>query len=186
MRRIVGVLICAAMVLTAASLIFAQTKTITGEKTTLTGIIEAIDTSTREVTVKGPKGNYVTVEVPEDVKKFSELKVGDTITATYFENIVLRLKKPGEKTVDTDQAAVTPAGSKKPGATAATQRTITATITEIDMNIPSITFTGPNNWKYSSKVMDKKALAQVKVGDKVDITWTEAVMVSVQAPGAKK
>ena len=52
--------------------------------------------------------------------------------------------------------------------------------------IPSITFTGPNNWKYSSKVADKQALATVKVGDKVDITWTEAVLISVQAPGAKK
>ena len=59
-----------------------------------------------------------------------------------------------------------------------TQRTITATITAIDQNVPSITFSGPNNWTYSSRVEDKKALAKVKVGDKVDITWTAAVLVS--------
>jgi hypothetical protein len=47
---------------------------------------------------------------------------------------------------------------------------------------PSITFTGPNGWKYTSKVQDKDALAKVKVGDKVEITWTEAVLVSVE-PG---
>jgi hypothetical protein len=50
------------------------------------------------------------------------------------------------------------------------------------MKIPSITFTGPNNWKYSSGVEDKNALAKVKVGDKVDIVWTEAVMISLEAP----
>ena len=51
------------------------------------------------------------------------------------------------------------------------------------MKVPSITFTGPNNWKYSSKVQDKEALSKVKVGDKVDIVWTEAVMISLEAAG---
>ena len=48
------------------------------------------------------------------------------------------------------------------------------------MDTPSITFTGPNGWKYSSKVQDKSALARVKVGDTVDIVWTEAVLVSLE------
>jgi len=46
--------------------------------------------------------------------------------------------------------------------------------------VPSITFTGPNGWKYSSRVEDKKALAKVKVGDRLDITWTEALILSVE------
>ena len=48
------------------------------------------------------------------------------------------------------------------------------------MAIPSVTFTGPNGWKYTSKVQDKEALGKVKVGDKVDIVWTEAVLVSIE------
>jgi hypothetical protein len=184
MRKLVGVLVCLAM-MSAAGLAFGQTKTVTGEKKTISGTVEAIQADTREVTVKGAKGNYVTFVAPPEAKKFAEMKVGDTITATYYDNIVLRVKQPGEKDVDTAKDAVTPSASKKPGATSASQRTITATITEIDPKIPSITFTGPNNWKYSSKVADKKALAQVKVGDKVDITWTEAVLISVQAPTKK-
>ncbi len=186
MRRTIGVLVCVAIVMTAAAVVFAQTKTITGEKQTVTGTIESIEASSRTMTVKGEDGNYVTFAVPDDVKRFSAMKVGDVITATYYENIVLRVKHPGEQDVDTDKAAVTPAGGVKPGATVASQRTITATITAIDPNIPSITFTGPNNWKYSSKVADKQALAKVKVGDKVDITWTEAVMISVKAPTPPK
>jgi hypothetical protein len=185
MRRMFGVLIGLALVFTAAGIVTAQTKTIPGEKQTVTATIEAIEASTRSMTIKGPEGNYITFTVPDEVKRFSEMKVGDTITATYYDNIVLRVKPQGEKAVDTDTAAITAAKGKVPGGTAATQRTITATITAIDMKIPSITFTGPNNWKYSSKVADKKALASVKVGDKVDITWTEAVMVSV-GPAVKK
>jgi hypothetical protein len=92
------------------------------------------------------------------------------------------VKAPGEKSVDTDTAALTQGAGAKAGGTAATQRTITATITHIDMKIPSITFAGPNNWKYSSRVEDKEMLAKVKEGDRVDITWTEAVLISLEAP----
>ena len=48
--------------------------------------------------------------------------------------------------------------------------------------MPSITFTGPNGWVYSSKVQDVPLLKTVKVGDMVNITWTEAVSISVTAP----
>ncbi len=51
--------------------------------------------------------------------------------------------------------------------------------------MPSITFSGPNGWTYSSRVEDKKALATVKVGDKVDITWTEALLLSLESPAKK-
>ena len=76
------------------------------------------------------------------------------------------MKLPGEKDVDTTTAGATPGAGAKPSGTMAEQRTITVTITEIDPKVPSITFKGPNNWTYSSRVEDKQALAKVKVGDK--------------------
>jgi hypothetical protein len=107
--------------------------------------------------------------------------VGDTVKARYYETVVFRLKEPGEKAVDSASAATTPTtGGSKPAGTMAGQRTITATITAIDQTVPSITFTGPNGWTYSTRVEDKKALAKVKVGDRVDITWTAAALVSFE------
>jgi hypothetical protein len=160
----------------------AQTKTLQGETKTVTATVEAIDAKTRTLTLKGPEGNYVDVEAGPDVTRFNEIKVGDKITARYYENVVLRVKQPGEKSVDSDADGVTRGAGARPGGTVAAQRTITATITAIDPAVPSITFTGPNNWKYSSRVADEKALAKVKVGDKVDITWTAALLVSLEAP----
>ena len=93
----------------------------------------------------------------------------------------LRKKPAGEPAVDSTTASETAGASAKPTGTAAHQRTITATIAEIDMKVPSVTFKGPNNWSYSSRVADKDALKQVKVGDRVDITWTEAITLSVTA-----
>ena len=179
MKRLsAGIISALLLLLPLAPAIRAQTKTLPGEMVTVTATVEAIQQSTRTVTLKGPKGVYHDVVVPDTVTRFSEIKVGDKITAKYYDNIVLRVKQPGETAVDSDSAALTKGGGTKPGATAATQRTITATITDIDRKTPSITFSGPNNWKYSSRVEDKKALATVKVGDKVDITWTSALLVS--------
>jgi hypothetical protein len=160
----------------------AQVKTLTGDMKVVTATIEAIEKASRSVTLKEENGEYHTLTVPPEVVKFDAMKVGDKITVRYYDNIVLRLKAPGEKAQDTDSAGVTGTSGAKPGATAATQRTITATITQLDSKIPSITFTGPNGWKYSSKVQDKEALKKVKVGDRVDITWTEAMLISVEEP----
>jgi hypothetical protein len=179
MKRLI---LAASLIATTAAFAAAQTKTLPGEMKTATATVEAIDHATREVTLKEQNGEYNVVKVPPDNKRFDTIKVGDKVTAKYYDHIVLRLKAPGEKDVDTDTAAVT-RGTTGAGGTAATQRTITATITNIDMKIPSITFTGPNNWKYSSKVEDKQALSKVKVGDKVDIVWTEAVIISLDSPG---
>jgi hypothetical protein len=155
----------------------AQSKTLTGETQTISATVEAINVTTRTLTMKGPKGNYMDIAVPETVKRFSEIKVGDTLTARYYENLVIRKKQPGEKDVDTSAEGVTPGGAAKPAGTAAKQRTITATITALDPKVPSITFSGPNKWTYSARIEDKKVLQQVKVGDKVDMTWTEALLL---------
>ena len=185
MKRLFATFAVLGVVLLLAAPAFAQTKTITGETITKTATIEAINYGTRELTIKGPEGKYVTFTAGPEVKRFDALKVGDTITAKYYENLVIRVKLPGEKDVDSATAGAAPAAGAKPGATVAEQRTITATITEIDSKVPSITFKGPNNWTYSSRVEDKKALAKVKVGDKVDLTWTQAVLIGVEAAPKK-
>lgn len=160
----------------------AQAKQVPGEMVTVSGTVEAIDHSKRVLTLKGEKGDFVTVDVPAEVKKFPEIKVGDSILVRYYDTVTVRLKKPGEAAVNTDTAALTPSEATKPGATAATQRTMTAVIAAIDPKVPSISFKGPDGWGYSRRVMDKDVLKQVKVGDRVDFTWTEAVMIEVTAP----
>jgi hypothetical protein len=179
MKRIVAMVIAVVVMLSVARFARAQSKTLTGNTKTVTATVEAIEAASRTLSLKQPDGTYIETVVPADVKRFSQIKVGDTITARYYENLVIRVKRPGEKDVDTGMKATTPAAGGAAAGTRAKQRTISATITAIDQAVPSITFTGPNGWKYSSRVEDTGALAGVKVGDKVDITWTEAMLVSL-------
>jgi hypothetical protein len=184
MNRVSVILLAGVLLLSMVSVLGAQSKTLTGETTVAKGTVEAIDHAKMVLTVKDSKGKYTTLDVPEGTQRFDQIKIGDSIALRYYENVVLRLKEPGEPAVDTASAAVTPVTGAKPAGTIGNQRTVTTTITEIDRKIPSITFVGPNGWKYSRRVSDKKSLEKVKVGDRVDITWTEAVLVDVQ-PGKK-
>jgi hypothetical protein len=168
-----------ALTLTAASSIAQGTKTIPGQTDTASATVEAIERASRQITLKNDDGKYEVLYVPSTVTRFDALKVGDTVKITYYENIILRTHTPGTKPIDTTDLGATPAAGAKPGGTAAYQRTITATITAIDQKAPSVSFSGPNGWSYTSRVEDKKALAQVRVGDQVDITWTAATLVSI-------
>jgi hypothetical protein len=180
MKRFVVGLVAVAGLVAMAHTVMAQSKTITSEMRTETGTIEAIEASTRTVTLKKADGTFVTTVAGPDITRFAELKLGDTVNVRYYDNVVIRVKQPGEPEVISGAKGTTGSEQVLPGGTRAKQLTITATITAIDPNTPSITFTGPNGYKYSSKVQDTEALAKVKVGDKVDIVWTEATLVSVE------
>ena len=141
-------ILAGSVLLAAGAPAAAQTKTLQGEMVTATATIESIDAGTRTLTIKTDKGLYETIEAPASVTRFNELKVGDKINARYYENIVLRLTAPGETAVDLDTAALTKTDAR-PGVTAATQRTITVTVTEMDSKTLAVTVKGPNGYSYS-------------------------------------
>jgi hypothetical protein len=174
------------LVLALAMASWAQVKVLPTHTVTIAGTVETIDHTKRVVTIKTTTGEFVTVDVPEGAKRFNEVKVGDKVKATYNNNVTVKLKPPGEPAVDTAKVATTGGEGERPGGTAVMERSMTATIAAIDKPTSSITFVGPNEWKYSRHVVDPKVFDQVKVGDRVDITWNTDVTVAVlaEAPSA--
>src|SRR5262245_7553730 len=121
----------------------AQTTEQTSAPTTITATIEAIDQTNRLVSLKGPKGNLAEVSVGPEYKRFDQLKVGDKVTATYYESLVTSVRKPGDPapTAGVTSAETPRAGG--PGKTIAKQVTIPVTIMAIDAATPSVTVKGP-------------------------------------------
>ena len=62
---------------------------------------------------------------------------------------------------------------------------MTVTITAIDPHVPSVTFKGPAGNTRTIRVKDPAKLQGVKVGDTVDITYSEAFAVKVEKAPAK-
>lgn len=158
------------------------------ETQSITATVEAIDAGKRELTLKGPKGNLVVIAVPESVKRFPEIKVGDQLTIQYTEAVVVELKKAQDsaKLGITEQTSGQPTEGAKPGAFLS--RTITATVAveAVDPAAPSITVRQADGNTLSFRVRDRKNLEGVKPGDKIVLTYVEAVAVQVSAPAAKK
>ena len=134
----------------------------------ITATITAIDAAKREISLKGPKGNVVTVEVSEAVKRFSELKVGDEVTVKYTESLVARIAKPGEM-AGASASAVRSEGAR-PGGVAKSEVTVVVTLMKIDPAVPSVTFKTPDGEVRTIQVRDKKNLEGFKPGDQVAIT----------------
>jgi hypothetical protein len=180
MKRVTEILSAPALVVALALPSWAQVTALPTQTVSIAGTVETVDQAKRVVNIKTADGKFVTVDVPQNAKRFSELKVGDKVSATYNNNVAVRLKPPGEPAVDTGNTASTMGQEVRPGGTAATQRTMTASIADIDKTASSITFVGPNGWKYSRRVVDPAVLDKVKVGDRVDITWNTDLTVSVE------
>ena len=70
------------LVTIALATVPARAQVTDSESVTMKASIEAIDKTARSVTLKGPRGNLVTVHADESFKRFDQLKVGDVITAT--------------------------------------------------------------------------------------------------------
>ena len=165
----------------------AETKTpkpiVVKDKVTIKATVEAIDMANRTVTLKGPKGDLVTLLVDESVDRFNQVKVGDHITAEYFESVALELVKAGTPAApDSVTAAVGAMAGKKPGGAMVAQTTMTVTVEAIDPAIPAVTVRTADGNVQSFRVHHKERLKDVGVGDKIMITQTDALMIAVEAP----
>jgi Cu/Ag efflux protein CusF len=163
----------------------AQKPVTKGEQVTATATIVTIDSTTRSVTLRDEKGEEDTYTLGPSVERFNELKVGDKVKATYYESMAFQVRKPGEAALGTTgTVAATPAKGAMPGGTYGAQLTTTVTVKAVDPAIPSITVVTQDGRTVTRKVDDKKNLEGVKVGDRIDLTYTQALLLSVErAPG---
>jgi Cu/Ag efflux protein CusF len=153
---------------------------------TVTATVTKINYETREVTVKAEDGKEHSFVASEDVKNLAQVKPGDVITATYGEALAYEVKKGGQVA---DVATVVGGGAAAPGsrpaAGIARQTTATVLITAIDPKAPSVTFKGPRGNTRTIKVLHPEKLEGVSVGDTVELTFTEAFAVKVEAAPKK-
>jgi len=156
------------------------------ETVKVTATITAIDKATRDITLKGPKGNEVTLTAGPDVKNFDELKVGDQVNVQYVEALTLELKKGGGMAVARTDSTGT-AGAKpgdKPAGVVGRQVTIIADVVDVNPAKQSITLKGPNR-TVDLVVADPAQFKLIAKGDQVEAKYTQALAITVE-PAAKK
>ena len=151
---------------------------------TATARVKALDQQTRQVTLERADGSEVTVYADDTVRNLPQVHVGDEVTASFYESLAYEVKKPGTTTPGAtvaEDAARAKLGAKPAGA-GARVTTIVATIVGLDKAAGTVTLQGPTGKVTTIKARDPRNLERVAVGDLVEITYTEAVAVSVEQP----
>ena len=149
---------------------------------TITARIEAIDREGRIVRLRRGGGDSVDVEVPGQMQGFSTLKVGDVVSATYSEAIAVRVRKPGDPAPPAAPSTSTQRRDGTPGSETRREQTFPVTVTALDSTAPSITVKGPKGRVMALAVRDPTQLQGVKVGDTVDVTYYESLLVKIGRP----
>jgi hypothetical protein len=184
MMRIVG-LACGIALLAPDSLLpsAAQEARSQSAPVTLTATIAAIDNATRTITLTGAGGTPVQVQAPDEMEGFNALRVGDVVTATYFEALAVSVRKPGSPAppAPTD-TTMTQRKDRAPGSETRRQVSFTVTIEAIDQKAPSLTVKGPQGRVVTLSVRDATQLQNLKAGDSVDVTYYESLLVKVARP----
>ena len=143
--------------------------------------VTAIDKSARMLTVKNEAGDVRSVQVPSEVKAFDKIKKGDKIDIDYTESVALSMLPPGSKPSATESEAMARTG--KEAGMRGKQVSISAEVLEVDAANNKVVFKGPKGNARVVNVADPEMQAKLpnlKPGQVVQITYTEAVAVSIQ------
>jgi hypothetical protein len=166
----------------------AQPAPVSVEKTqTISATVASIDAAKRLVELRADDES-TTIQVPPEVRNFERIKVGDEVVATYYQGLAAEFKKKGESTtvgvVDaTTGTARMPEGANRPGAAVANKVRTTVVIESVDRATHSVTFVGPSGMSRTVDVVDPKAqefIGSLKKGDEVELTYVEAVAVTLE------
>jgi hypothetical protein len=157
---------------------------------TVTAKVEAVDQAKREVTLKGPLGNVVTFVVDERVKRLKEVKVGDEVTADYYVSLSGELRAPTEDERNhpltiLEGGARAPKGAS-PAAGGLRAFKVVATVIGLDLPTQSVTLEGPRGNSGSIRAENVEKLKQLRLGDTVVVTYTEALAISLQKSHSAK
>ena len=153
-----------------------------------TATVEAVDQTTRMVTLKGPKGNSVTFKASDEVRNLAQVKVGDEVKFAYYESLAVRVLKKDEAFPAAGESAAMARAKpgEKPAGVVGSETRVNATITAIDMKAKTATLKGEDGKSVTVTPRDPKNLEKVKVGDRLVLTYTEAVAVKVEKAEKKK
>lgn len=168
--------------LAGAVALAAQKPIYESEARTVTATIEAVDKASRVVTLRTEAGSRLHVTAPPDMEGFNSLRVGDLVSARYFEAIVVRLARPGTPAPSGEPVIRVTRKDRAPGSETFSERTVRATVTAVSANGPSLTLKEDDGAERTMEVTDATQLKTLKAGDVLNVTFYESRLVSVERP----
>ena len=145
--------------------------------------IIAIDSETREVTLKDESGKLVTITAGEQVKRFNDFEVGDIVAAEYLTFLRAEFREPTAEELATPLVVLAEAGKAPkeidPGAAIGAVVKAVVEVVVIDKAERLVTIQGPRGNYMVLPVKDDAVLNNLKLGEKVIMTYAEAFAIEL-------
>jgi hypothetical protein len=152
-----------------------------------TFVVSGIDRGKREVTLTNSEGERNTMSVSPEIKSFDTLKVGDRVDVDYKESIAVQLAPTGAKPSVTEKTMGARASGGGAGAMGREVQVV-AQVVSVDADNNMVTFKGPKGNLKTVTVQDpamQQKLPDLKPGQNVQFTYTQAVAASIRPAPAK-
>ena len=145
--------------------------------------VEDIDKQSRMITLKGPRGNLVTLKAGEEIVNFDQINKGDDVVARYYESVAIivdDVKGAQPRARESEMVEIAPRGAK-PSRTMVSTKELTAVVDKINYKKRTLTLKLPEGKLFKVKVdQSVKKFKEIKKGDEVYVRHTEALALSVE------
>ena len=150
---------------------------------TVSAVVEAIDHETRVVTVRKPDGEAITFTASDEARNLDQVKVGDTLIATFKEtvSVAIMANKGIEADAATASAMARTDEGEMPGFAAMEASVTTAMVEEINLEMNTFKLKWPNGAVNEYTARNPGNLKRAAVGDLVVISVTESIALTVES-----
>jgi Cu/Ag efflux protein CusF len=146
-------------------------------------VVSAIDVPSRRVTLKGSSGKEYTFTAGPEVKNLPQLKVGDTVSATFDRRMVITVRSDNAAPSESyDSTSGTAMIGDKPGMLIAEETRKVARVKSIDTINRTADLEFTDGVIKAVPIRPDVDLSQYKAGDNVNIRVTTALTVLTEAP----
>jgi hypothetical protein len=156
-----------------------------GTVVTVHGTIAKVNKARKQVTLKLPEGQEVTLDV-HNPYNLNAAKVGEPFIARYYEVVTIRKKKPGESVPSASLkggiATARPGGT--PGAVGEMHVSLLLTVDAIDQANGTVTVKAPDGTVETVKARNPQNLKLIKVGDQLVVSISRAIGIALEKESA--
>jgi hypothetical protein len=157
------------------------------EAVSFTATVDAIDSKTRTIILKGTDGTKTSFIAGDEVRNFAQIKKGDIVTYDLVESVALDVRKSTEapKMVETESVKRAKLG-EKPSGSIETVGFMTVRVEDIDYKTRKVSIKAPDGKIVNFTAGDQvKRLNEVKKGDEVVVEYRQKTTIKVTSPAAK-